>query len=92
MFEDTRASGLRQLKIREDSLPLTTLPEFPEPLSGLGLFMHTPGPLTNMVMYKARDRFSELLQPEALADAYEDVIRLLFARSMTEIQYRISHI
>ncbi|KAH7402575.1 hypothetical protein BKA66DRAFT_564486 [Pyrenochaeta sp. MPI-SDFR-AT-0127] len=87
VFEDTLASGERQLQIREDSLPVTTLPRCLENLynSDLTPPVFAAPPIMTTVMSESTHRFQELLDPEKLGEAYELVYQLLFARAMADV-------
>ena len=87
VFEDTLASGERQIQTRQDSLPGITIPRHPEDLYDMDLtpaVFATP-PIMTTVMSHAKDGLPDLLDPEKLSQAYETVYRLFFACAMTEI-------
>jgi hypothetical protein len=87
VFEDTLASGERQLQTREESLPVTTLPRCLEDLYNTDLTqpVFAAPPIMTTVMSESTHRFHELLDPVKLGEAYELVYQLLFARAMTDI-------
>jgi hypothetical protein len=87
VFEDTLASGERQIQTREGTLPIISIPRYLEDLYGTEL---TPSvfaapPIMTTVMSNSKDRFQDLLDPERLKEAHELVYQLFFARVMTEI-------
>lgn len=87
VFEDTLASGERQIQTRQDSLPGISIPRHPEDLYDMDLtpaVFATP-PIMTTVMSHAKAGLPDLLEPEKLSQAYETVYRLFFARAMTDI-------
>jgi hypothetical protein len=87
VFEDTLASGERQLQTRDESLPITTLPRCLEYLYNTDLTLppFAAPPIMTTVMSESAHRFDELLDFKKLGEAYELVYQLMFARAMTEI-------
>lgn len=84
VFEETLASGTRQVQTRENSLPVDTLPQCLENLRNTDVT--TPQePILAMTLMASKHRIQELLDPVSLGDAYQLVYRLLFARVMTDV-------
>jgi hypothetical protein len=92
VFEETLASGQRQLRSRENNLPVDVLPRYLERLYDTDL---TPmmvysnnfdlPPMLAMAMTASKKPLQDLLDPRALIEAYETAYRLLFVRAMTDV-------
>ncbi|KAH7411656.1 hypothetical protein DE146DRAFT_248746 [Phaeosphaeria sp. MPI-PUGE-AT-0046c] len=92
LFEQTLASGQRRVKQRENNMPVDVLPRYLERLSEMDLTPVMPylynmdlPPMLAMALSTTKQSLDELLDPMALARAYESAYRLLFARAMTDI-------
>ena len=87
VFEDTLASGERQIQTREEALPMITIPRHLEDLydTELSPSVFAAPPILTTVMSQSKDYFQELQDPEKLGEAYELVYQVFLARAMTDI-------
>ncbi|KAJ4983537.1 hypothetical protein SVAN01_10953 [Stagonosporopsis vannaccii] len=88
VFEETLVLGQRQALIRDNVLPGYTIPKYLEQVPDTDLttgFRSQLPPMAAMAMMASKNRLPELLDPQALADAYLLVYQLLFARAMTDV-------
>jgi hypothetical protein len=87
-FEDQMNAGSLNTRNR-GALPLSTWPDQLETLSTYPISLTTGGSMmTSMAGYvigAAGRPLEELVEPEALKDAYQSAYRIIFARSMIEI-------
>jgi hypothetical protein len=87
-FEDQMNAGSLNTQNR-GALPLSTWPDQLETISTYPISLTTGGSvMTSMAGYvigAAGRPLEELVDPEALKDAYQSAYRIIFARSMTEI-------
>lgn len=88
VFEQTLVIGQREALIRDNILPGYTIPKYLEQVADTDLttgFGAQLPPMAAMAMMASKDRLPELLDPQALMDAYLLVYQLLFARAMTDV-------
>lgn len=86
VFEETLASGQRQIIVRQNGLPGSTIPRYTQQVINLDLtdaiYLH---PMAAMAIVTSKDNISHLVNFQALETAYLRVYQLLFARAMTEV-------
>jgi hypothetical protein len=90
VFERTVATGERQVKLRDDILPVKGLPRYLQQLyvsdlTPAMLFIGELPPMLSMALMTSTHKVEELLDPKLLAEAYQNAYRLLFVRAMTDI-------
>jgi hypothetical protein len=91
VFERTIATGQRQVKLRDNVLPVKGLPRYlqkvyaGEYLTPAMLFTGELPPMLAMAIMTSKHKVEELLDSHLLAEAYENAYRLLFVRAMNDI-------